>query len=269
MQSLQIHYNDGMPHNLCAVCVAELDAAYNFRKRYEQSDLMLREYISRRKMEVSDEADDNASVIKVEIFDIKPDITFIDADPLIGEKGCVATMKKVVVAERSDLQDQKHIEDLIEEINDEDDYGESDAIVAEIVDNSDEGDSDYEEDSLDDLIEELEDPSPERRQTRSTQGKGYTRIKGAKFACDSCERVFTDKRGITNHVKQHVPKELRQCTICDRGFSTSYHLGRHMKSHENDTQCKYCERKFSSMAYQDYKEHMASEHPGKEILPPK
>ncbi|XP_055543664.1 zinc finger protein Xfin-like [Wyeomyia smithii] len=264
---IQIHYNDGMPHNLCAVCVAEVNAAYKFRKRYEQSDIMLREYISRRKLEASNETDDSSSLIKVELFDIKPEITFIDADPLIGEKGCVATIKKLVETKRSDIEDQKNIDDLIEEINDEDDYGDSDAIVAEIVDNEDDGDSDYEENSLDDLIEELGDPVSGKRQTRSTQGKGYSRIKGGKFSCDSCDRVFTDKRGITNHVKQHVPKELRQCSICNRGFSTSYHLGRHMKGHENDTQCEHCERKFASVAYHEYKEHLALEHPGKEVLP--
>ncbi|XP_058825039.1 zinc finger protein 271-like [Topomyia yanbarensis] len=276
---IQVHYNDGMPHNLCSTCVTDINTAYNFRRRYEQSDMMLREYIARRRVVAGDSTDDGSGVVKVEIFDIKPEITYIEADPLIGEKCFVSSLAKIGASTSLIPNDEEHIEELIEEINDEDDYTEPDVVQAEIVDNSEDDDDDdeidevesdggvvdYVEDSLDDLIEELDEAKP-RRQVHH-KNKGYSKIKGGRFICDVCERIFMDKRGITNHMKLHEPKDLKQCSICDRGFATNYHLARHMKSHENDTQCEYCEKKFSFMAYSDYSRHMALMHPGKDLVP--
>ncbi|XP_065088677.1 zinc finger protein 16-like isoform X1 [Ochlerotatus camptorhynchus] len=259
---LQIHYNDGMPRNLCSPCVTDINTSYSFRKRCEQSDMMLREYISRKKQDGS--GADGGNAVKVELFDIKPEITFIDADPLIGEK-CFAVS----------IQDGRGVEGiegnpeegLIEALDDDDDM-----IQAEFVDNSDrDSDMDYDGGSLDDLIEEVdtegEEEKPRTRQTRGRKGHGFTKIKGGTLACDSCERVFLDKRGIANHVKQHEPKPMKECSTCERNFSSSYHLSRHMKIHEMEVQCEHCDRRFSAAVYDEYRQHMEQEHPGIELLP--
>lgn len=267
---LQIHYNDGMPRNMCSPCVTDINTAYSFRKRCEQSDMMLREYISRKKQDGS--GADGGNAVKVELFDIKPEITFIDADPLIGEKCFAVSIRD---GRGVGVMDGNPEEGLIEALDDDDDgevYRGDDMIQAEFIDNSDgDSDVDYAGGSLDDLIEEVdtegEEEKPRTRQTRGRKGHGYTKIKGGTFACDSCERVFSDKRGITNHVKQHEPKEMKECPTCGRNFSSSYHLSRHMKIHDEEVQCEHCERKFSAAVYDEYRQHMELEHPGMELLP--
>ncbi|XP_055638429.1 zinc finger protein 271-like isoform X2 [Toxorhynchites rutilus septentrionalis] len=287
---MQIHYNDGMPHNMCTACVSDINTAYDFRKRYEQSDMMLREYISRRKVEADGNEGTAGGMVKLELFDIKPEITFVEPDPLIGEKCYPNSRQPIIIQQGGNSQIEFEGTDsliqlddgIIEEI-DEDGVlvPERDEMCVEFVDNSDDeelvdGDEiqsdeeaeefDFEEGSLDDLIEEIR---PEKRRTRMRKNKDYSKTKGGKFACNSCERIFADKRGITNHVKQHEPKELKVCTVCNRGFITSYHLTRHMKIHENDIQCEHCEKQYSALAYNEYREHMAVEHPGMALLPQK
>uniref|UniRef100_A0A1Q3G0Y9 C2h2-type zn-finger protein n=1 Tax=Culex tarsalis TaxID=7177 RepID=A0A1Q3G0Y9_CULTA len=235
----QVNFNDGLPENLCEECVTDINTAYGFRKRYEQSDILLREYLSRRKVEP-----DAGGDVKVELFDVKPDIAYIEQpDPLVGQE-----------------QAQQQQELLVVETVPE---GEDDLMTVEFVDESGDEDVDYEVGSLDEMIEELEELKPRR----GRKSNGYSRIKGGKFACDSCDRVFTDRRGISNHVKQHDPKEVKQCPLCSREFTSSYHLNRHIKMHENDTDCEVCGTKFA--LYHDYKDHMAVEHPGVALVEPK
>ncbi|KAL1404550.1 hypothetical protein pipiens_018827, partial [Culex pipiens pipiens] len=214
-----INFNDGMPSQLCGECVTEVSTAYAFRKRYEQSEVLLREYLSRRKVEP-------VGVKVEELFDVKTELIVVET---VGEEEEEELMTVEFVEESGEDEDQ-----------------------------------DYEVGSLDEMIEELEELKP---RGRGRKGGGYSKIKGGGFGCDSCERVFADRRGITNHVKQHERKEVKQCPLCSREFTSSYHLNRHVKMHENDTDCGVCGRKFG--LYHDYKDHMAVEHPGEALVEPK
>ncbi|XP_062712426.1 zinc finger protein 271-like isoform X2 [Aedes albopictus] len=258
---LQIYYNDGMPQHLCPPCVGDINTAYGVLKRSEQSDRLLREYISRRKMDGSSELD---GVVKVEMFEIKPDISLVDADPLIGEK-CFAVALGDGIQEVDDAD-----EGIIEALDDDGDDVDREDFGG---DNDRDSDLDYEVENLEELIEEteLEEERPRKNQTRGRKGHGYTRIAGGKFACDSCDKEFTDRRGITNHVKQHEPKEvkLKECPTCGKIFTTAYHLSRHVKVHDEDVQCEHCEAKFTIDSYGEYVQHMEQEHPGKEPIPQK
>lgn len=242
----QVNYGDGMPGQLCEECVTDIHTAYGFRKRYEQSDVLLREYLSRRKVDLGGD-------VKVEeLFDVKPEVGYVEPDPLIGQQ-------------QHQGQDLIVVE-TISKLDEDDEDG--DLMTVEFVDDSgeelgEEEEVEYEMGSLDEMIEELEELKPRRGRKMN----GYSKLKGGKFACDSCDRVFTDRRGITNHVKQHDPKEIKNCPLCNREFTSSYHLNRHIKMHENDTDCAVCGKKFS--LYHDYKDHMAVEHPGIELVEPK
>lgn len=245
---------------------------------------MLREYISRRKVEADGHENTAVETVKVELFDIKPEVTFIEPDPLIGEKCYANSMQQIIEQERKTRIEEDAAEQfvqlddgVIEEIDDVGIQPEVDEMTVEFVDNSDDDelvdgdedeseeadDFDLDEESVDDLIEEIR---PRKKQTRMRKNKGYSKTKGGKFACDTCERIFADKRGITNHVKLHEPKELKECLVCNRGFTTNYHLNRHMKIHENDIQCEHCDKQYTAMAYSEYKQHMAVEHPGMILL---
>ncbi|XP_062563474.1 zinc finger protein 569-like isoform X2 [Armigeres subalbatus] len=258
---LQIHFNDGMPQQLCPPCVTDVNTAYNFRKQSEQTDRLLRDYLSRRDLGTSGVD----GVIKVELFEIKPEITLADADPLIGEKCFAVALGDGIQA--IDDNDGGLIEALDDDVDD--------TIQVDYGGNSDHDSTiEYEVEQLDELIEEeavLEEEKPRKNQTRGRKGHGYTRIEGGKFACDSCDKVFTDRRGITNHVKQHEPKEakLKECPTCGQIFTSAYHLSRHAKIHEEDVQCEQCEKKFPIDNYEEYKQHMEQEHPGVQLIPQK
>ncbi|EDS33080.1 zinc finger protein 136, partial [Culex quinquefasciatus] len=74
----QPNFNDGLPPQLCGDCVSEVTTAYGFRKRYEQSELLLREYLSRRKVEPA------ACGVKVEeLFDVKTELIVVET---VGEE---------------------------------------------------------------------------------------------------------------------------------------------------------------------------------------
>lgn len=133
---LQIYCNDGMPQNLCPPCVTDIHTAYGLLKRSEQSDRLLREYLSRRKMDGSG----MESVVKVEVFEIKPEISLVDADPLIGEKCFAVALGDGIRDAGSDDG-----EGLIEALDDDGDDDDDDAIQTELGDNNDrDSDVDYE-----------------------------------------------------------------------------------------------------------------------------
>lgn len=80
------------------------------------------------------------SVVKVEVFEIKPEISLVDADPLIGEKCFAVALGDGIRDAGSDDG-----EGLIEALDDDGDDDDDDAIQTELGDNNDrDSDVDYE-----------------------------------------------------------------------------------------------------------------------------
>ena len=64
----------------------------------------------------------------------------------------------------------------------------------------------------------------------------------AKFQCNVCKQVFSEKKGLLNHKKKKKKCTLNAysideikndydrhaCKCCDKGFSSEYNLGRHV-----------------------------------------
>ncbi|XP_055612697.1 zinc finger protein ZFP2-like, partial [Uranotaenia lowii] len=105
---------------------------------------------------------------------------------------------------------------------------------------------------------------------------------GKKYKCGQCEKQFNRRDHYQSHLSIHKDGEVeieetkedrkeaskpKDCTVCGRTFVRDWHLVRHLKSHEDDIQCDHCDGKFSTMFYERYKEHMATEHPDKEVKP--
>lgn len=69
------------------------------------------------------------------------------------------------------------------------------------------------------------------------------------YACpaDGCDRRFSRSDELTRHVRMHTGQKPFQCRICMRSFSRSDHLTTHIRTHtgEKPFACSECGRKFA------------------------
>lgn len=70
-----------------------------------------------------------------------------------------------------------------------------------------------------------------------------------KFPCSLCDRSFEKRDRLRIHVL-HVHQKYRphQCTVCNKRFSQSSSLNKHMRVHSGDRpyQCPYCNKAFTA-----------------------
>ncbi|XP_058448437.1 zinc finger protein 569-like [Malaya genurostris] len=231
--SIQIHFNDGMPQHVCSNCARDINTVYNFRKRYEESDRLLREYVSQQL---------SSSNVKVEEIDIKSEqLAFYDVSMHPSEHDAL----------QADDDDDDGFDGHLE-------YGETAFVSAELADDSDE--------QANETLRQFSQPNHEFVAIDVNPSK-LLDVKRNKL-CMICNKAFTRTDHLTRHMRTHIggPEGLIKCSICNRGFTRKDHMMRHMKIHSKDFNCEFCERKFSTLDYSEYKTHMATEHPGKELL---
>ncbi|KAL4640986.1 early growth response protein 2b-like [Arapaima gigas] len=69
------------------------------------------------------------------------------------------------------------------------------------------------------------------------------------FPCpvESCDRRFSRSDELTRHIRTHTGHKPFQCHICMRGFGRSDHLATHVRTHtgEKPFQCELCGRRFA------------------------
>ena len=71
------------------------------------------------------------------------------------------------------------------------------------------------------------------------------------FKCKICEKQFTRKQALQQHMFSHTGEYPYKCDVCDQGFSDAWMVKRHMKSHEKigvklkKYECEVCGQAFS------------------------
>lgn len=89
-------------------------------------------------------------------------------------------------------------------------------------------------------------PMKTRRYTNRSQ-KGEVRERPHCCPAESCDRRFSRSDELARHIRIHTGNKPFQCKICQRSFSRSDHLTTHTRTHtgERPYSCDFCERRFS------------------------
>lgn len=64
--------------------------------------------------------------------------------------------------------------------------------------------------------------------------------------CNHCKAVFTQKRTLNVHMREHINKNPFHCTYCGRSFPLRCRLMHHIRHHTDDKplRCEYCQKGF-------------------------
>ena len=68
-----------------------------------------------------------------------------------------------------------------------------------------------------------------------------------RLQCNVCDKIFSESGKLKRHMLTHSTKKNHKCEICGKGFIERHKLVRHMLSHtgKRDHQCPECERSFT------------------------
>lgn len=68
------------------------------------------------------------------------------------------------------------------------------------------------------------------------------------YSCDICYKSFIQKSDCTKHIKTHTKEKPYSCKICDKRFSLKPYLAQHIKFHtgEKPYACTQCEKSFTT-----------------------
>ena len=76
------------------------------------------------------------------------------------------------------------------------------------------------------------------------------------LTCDQCNREFSSRGSLNQHMQLHTGQFRHHCLICRKGFNSTSHYKLHMRSHEGvKYHCDYCAKPFVNK--QSYLYHLS------------
>ncbi|XP_045783038.1 gastrula zinc finger protein XlCGF57.1-like [Maniola jurtina] len=78
------------------------------------------------------------------------------------------------------------------------------------------------------------------------------------FICDICQKTYTTKRNLKRHMKTHTGQKTYPCDICHKKFTQKSNLRIHIRTHTGDNpySCHVCQKKFIQTG--NFNTHMRS-----------
>ncbi|XP_057696102.1 gastrula zinc finger protein XlCGF57.1-like [Corythoichthys intestinalis] len=66
------------------------------------------------------------------------------------------------------------------------------------------------------------------------------------YICSGCDKTFTNKSVLRNHMVTHTGEKPFACSVCDKRFSFKQNMRRHMAIHtgEKPHSCSFCDKRF-------------------------
>nr|XP_019529611.2 zinc finger protein 271 [Aedes albopictus] len=245
----QIPKNDGMPDRLCRKCVWDVTAAYDFQQRFTESDALLREYLSRRKVlptvVVRDDATSGDVSVKMEMIDIKQEFPYGDLDPLQEqnerEQAALAPIPEAITVLNVDEAEGEYMEADVDPSG-FDHYSDMDNDGGNVSS----GDEDEDSKPLMSLISEESKAEMERLIATVVAEAGVTMDPNS-TTCPICSKSFPKRYHLNRHMRCHLTSPQFVCDLCNTGFTRREHLYRHMKTHnpsEKKLECPQCHKRF-------------------------
>ncbi|XP_030025991.2 uncharacterized protein LOC115444372 [Manduca sexta] len=215
---IQVDKSDHLPSQICLNCLQELDNAFKFRRRCQDSDKQFRNNAHNIKIEI-DRVDENEQgnnyinrnrrddndANSTKGFD-NDDMDIFDSEPITNTKH----EKAVVKAEKRMKRKKRRMRKLNY------DYSKICEICGKHTRN---------------LVSHLD---------AHTTGKTYS--------CDVCEKRFKFKSGLIIHKAVHDPTPKKTCEVCGKTFHVLAQYRRHFVYHANERkfECETCGKRFNT-----------------------
>ncbi|KOB76196.1 Uncharacterized protein OBRU01_06186 [Operophtera brumata] len=107
---------------------------------------------------------------------------------------------------------------------------------------------------------------PEIFTHKSMQIRHFNTAHTDKFQCPNCEKKFSCKKELNDHLVSHTAEKLYECDVCFKAFTRLKTLKAHMWNHmeKKRFECKQCNKQFNQRV--SWKTHMSSYHPNQSLL---
>ncbi|XP_044742582.1 zinc finger protein 501-like [Chrysoperla carnea] len=226
--SVKIIQNDELPHQVCEICLARLQNAFNFKELCENSDYELRQiYIKKRQKEEITIED-----VKLESYECKS-----ETSELLTEQN-----------ESKWFEDKPEPEDQQNDLEDYDEMVES------------KGDNDTTDSENECLSKRIERSKRKLEKTEKYNcelckhtfdgvwrlGVHMKRIHNAEGKqCTKCSLICYHELHLEAHERTHIDKKFT-CDICNKNFANSRKLKKHKIAHSTDRpyHCTQCDKSF-------------------------
>ncbi|XP_034117452.1 zinc finger protein 572 [Drosophila albomicans] len=266
---VELKADDGLPDQICTVCVANLDLVHTFLTGCKKADEHLRNVVRRTMSsrscfpKVSLESEEKPVKVATEARQRKQIISERNAKSLLTSRAKEAADETVLISsavkelELSKITAKSRIDD------------EQYVVVMNPATTTDTDDSEYiitdhhyEED--DEQIEENNLPADERSSAdlvaaikleQETAVATHSIDLGAacepsnfpKHSCSKCGNSFPNRTQLKAHLRTHGKEKSFECELCGKRFNAACNLTTHIRTHtgEKPFECAHCSRRFA------------------------
>ncbi|KAJ9591178.1 hypothetical protein L9F63_002295 [Diploptera punctata] len=243
---IKMSMDDGLPTNICQLCIDKLHCSYNFKLQCENSDLTLRQYLNQRKLSINSEQNgtsiENEQIVKIAV---KPEI------------------KEEIVADDFNQHDSKEQRkfSLSQDVSDSSDESWPDL---EVESSSSKGEIERNKNSKlkqqknkiakqkkkcikkENSLKKDVPKYPEKNINsidKDINGKLILKKSCGKiFQCHDCGKNFAKKAQLVLHMSGHTGSKPYMCNQCCRTFASRINLKKHLFTHtgEKPYLCTHC-----------------------------